>query len=169
MGIIQAFETEFHTLMPGFTISSRLAPDAHILASQVLTLSAVNRELMPWIKMTAPSPWATQPIPQWPATGRLFTSHILLLGLLPLDRHVFGLNAVDALGFDENSSSLANKYWQHNRRIRSAGQGCWLEDRVEYRSRIPGLDRLLLPFYRRLFQRRHCYLRQHFSDSSLRY
>ena len=62
--------------------------------SRTLTMSGVNAELRPLVRMTAPAPWATRPIFDWPEQKLLFTSWILLLGVLPIDRHAFSLRSV---------------------------------------------------------------------------
>jgi hypothetical protein len=143
-----------------FTISSDLGiPAATLLRS--LSMKEVNRELWPLARMTAPARWRSRPIRDWPEGERLFRSWILLLGLLPVDRHVFQLRRIAPdEGFTEQSSSLANAVWRHRRRILQSGSGCRITDTVEYRSRLPLAGRLLNPVYRMVFRHRHRRLRR---------
>ncbi len=145
----------------GFSCRSELAEDADALWSEA-TLGDVNRELAPWVRMTAPRRWRQRPIAQWPQRKPLFYSRILLLGLFPVDHHRFYFEQIDANGFVERSRSWGNVYWQHERRLQSTSAGCVLTDTVRYRSRMPLLGRLLLPLYRALFRHRHARLRRRY-------
>src|SRR5690554_7620371 len=81
-------------------------------------MKGVNRELSPIIRMTAPSEWSSKPIFEWPTGKVLFSSSILLFGILPIDRHTFFFQSIDRQrGFAEASSSLTNKLWHHRREI----------------------------------------------------
>lgn len=124
-------------------------------------MAAVNAELGPWLKMTAPPPWDDQPIVDWPAKTALFSSWILLFGVLPIDKHTFYLQSTDnATGFDERSSSIINRLWQHTRTAQPTDCGCTLTDTVTFECRLPLFTALLRPVYRLVFQRRHNYLRR---------
>lgn len=121
-----------------------------------MSLEAVNAELAPLVRMTAPAAFRTLPMTDWPTGQPLFTSTILLLGVLPADRHAFCLDAVDpGRGFLERSSTTMLRLWQHERTTAPTAHGCIVEDAVTFRSRVPGLDRLLLPVYRAVFRHRH--------------
>lgn len=124
-------------------------------------MAAVNAELGPWIKMTVPAPWHHRPIVQWPTETALFNSWILLFGVLPIDKHRFYLHSTNkATGFDERSTSIINKRWQHTRTAHPGNYGCTLTDTVTFESRLPFVAALLTPVYRLVFQRRHHYLRR---------
>lgn len=121
-----------------------------------MSLEEVNDELAPLVRMTAPAAFRNLPLTDWPTGQPLFTSTILLLGVLPADRHAFRLDAVDpGRGFLERSSTTMLRLWQHERTTTPTANGCIVEDAVTFRSRIPGLDRLLLPVYRAVFRHRH--------------
>jgi hypothetical protein len=128
-----------------------------------LTMCGVNRELRPLVSMTAPGEWRDRPILQWPVQQRLFSSWILLLGLIPIDRHVFYFHAIDPdRGFTEGSASIINRLWRHRRWISPLDGGCRVVDTVSYESRLPGLGHLFKPVYRLVFWHRHRKLRRRF-------
>lgn len=125
-----------------------------------LTLEGVNAELRPLVRITAPAQWAKRPLAQWPMREHLFSSWILLFGVLPIDRHTFMLHSVSPdAGFEEASSSLINTRWRHERTIVAIEGGCRVTDRVGYRCRIPLLGYLLKPVYQLVFRHRHRTLR----------
>lgn len=126
----------------------------------LLTMKGVNRELNPIISMTAPSEWSSKPIFEWPTGKLLFSSWILLFGILPIDRHMFFFQSIDRQrGFAEASSSLTNKMWHHQRDIKKNGASCRVTDTVEFRCRLPLLAYVLRPVYRFIFKHRHQVLR----------
>jgi hypothetical protein len=134
-----------------------------------LTLGGVNAELWPWVRMTAPATWAQLPLAQWPAQQVLFKSWILLLGVLPIDRHAFFLQSVTpGRGFVETSSSTVNAQWNHTRTLAPIAGGCRVTDTLEYQSRIAALGYLLYPAYRLVFWWRHRRLRARFGGRARR-
>lgn len=145
-----------------FSHASDLAvPAERMLAT--LTMDGVNAELGPWLRMTAPAGWAEKPIGEWPTAQPLFASWILLLGVVPVDRHFFQLRSVQpGSGFVEESSSLVNRSWVHQRSVTQVQGGCRMVDSVHYRSRLPLLGHLLKPVYRLVFWWRHRRLRSRF-------
>ena len=125
------------------------------------TLADVNAELAPWVRMTAPAAWELVPLRQWPTGQCLFRSWVLLLGFLPVDLHAFYLQSIDpGRGFEERSSSVTNKRWEHSRAIASHNAGCLVVDSVRFESRLPLVGAMLLPVYRAIFRSRHRYLRR---------
>ena len=111
----------------------------------------------------AAASWKDKPITAWPAGETLFTSWILLLGLIPVDRHHFRLREVHpGRGFDEDSTSSMNRFWRHQREVHAHGETCRVSDRVEFQSRLGPLGILLLPVYRAVFAWRHYRLRRQF-------
>jgi len=142
------------------SFSSELGVNARELLSS-LRIRTVNAELGPWIRMTAPLQWAQLPIVQWPARTQLFKSWILLLGILPIDRHAFYLHSASIeQGFDERSSSIINRSWKHQRLVQPTAKGCTVTDIVSFECRLPLFTVLLKPVYRLVFKRRHDYLRR---------
>ncbi|WP_226597235.1 hypothetical protein [Marinobacter nauticus] len=142
-----------------FEVSSNLeiSPED---ADGLLTMQGVNRELSPFIRMTAPSEWSSKSIFEWPTGKVLFSSWILLFGILPIDRHTFFFQAIDRQrGFSEASSSLTNKIWHHRRDLHRNGTSCRVIDTVEFQCRLPLLAYVLGPVYRFIFEHRHKVLR----------
>lgn len=122
----------------------------------------VNRELRPLAAMTFPARWRDATLADCPRGVGLFTSVILLFGVLPTDLHRLHLASADARGFDESSSSTLNRLWSHKRRLEATPFGARLTDTLEVRGRIPLLSMLLLPIYKEIFRHRHAQLRRQF-------
>jgi len=143
-----------------FEIRSDLAIEAHEFWSKA-SLTSVNWELAPIVRMTAPPAWQSRPLATWEIGTELFKSWILLFGFLPIDRHAFRLREVSpGLGFREGSSSSVNREWLHDREIHARESGCTVIDRVSVVSRAPGITSLLMPIYRLVFWHRHRRLRR---------
>lgn len=145
--------------MRPIVLSSHLGirPDA-FWASQ--SMDSVNAELGPWIRMTVPVDWRGKALADWTAGAPLFKSWVLLLGVLPLDRHAFGaLDLARPLSFVETSSSWMHRAWRHERRVEAAGEGCVVTDHLSFRPRLPGIAGLLRPIYAGVFAHRHARLR----------
>lgn len=149
-----------------FEVSSILpVPPSAFWASA--TFAAVNAELAPWVRMTAPAAWRARPLHDWPAGEHLFRSWILLFGFLPVDLHDFFLeNITPDVGFAERSTSAMNRIWDHDREVLAHADGCRVTDRVRYESRLPLAGALLLPVYRAIFSGRHRYLRRRYHGSA---
>ncbi len=133
----------------------------------LLTMKGVNTELSPLIRMTAPSEWSSKPIFEWPTGKVIFSSWILIFGILPIDRHTFFFQSIDRQrGFAEASSSLTNKLWHHRREIARNGESCLVTDTVEFQCRLPVLAYILGPAYRFIFNHRHQVLRSFYGGSA---
>jgi hypothetical protein len=148
--------------MTPINIQSNLGSDPTFLASELLTMDGVNHELMPLVKMTAPRSWRQKPLPEWPVENRLFTRVILLLGIIPVDLHRFGLLSTGRHGFLESSTSLVMKTWRHERIIEKIEGGARVADRVEFQPRLAVLGAILQPIYRQVFEHRHKRLRKRY-------
>lgn len=81
-----------------FEISSNLEISPEVV-SELFTMKGVNRELSPLIRMTAPSEWSNKAIFEWPTGEVLFSSWILLFGILPIDRHESSFKVTDTVEF----------------------------------------------------------------------
>jgi hypothetical protein len=126
----------------------------------LLTMNGINRELAPYIRMTVAKEWTEKNISDWPEGSVLFSSWILLFGMLPVDRHKFFLRRNNGLnGFIEESSSLVNKRWRHERYIAVEASTCTISDVVEFPPRLSLLAYILTPVYRFVFRHRHRVLR----------
>lgn len=141
-----------------FTRSTRLAVAKSVLWPAIAGMAGVNIELTPWLQMTVPPDARDKSVEDAPIGERAFTSIILLFGCLPVDLHFVRLVAVSpGSGFVELSSTLVNAVWRHERFITPGPDDdtCELTDRIAFRSRLPGLDRLLFPIIGALFAHRH--------------
>ena len=145
-----------------FEVSSKLKLSPQDVAG-LLTMEGVNRELRPLIRMTVPREWSGKAISEWPAGQVLFSSWILLFGILPIDRHTFCFQEIDRQrGFSETSTSLTNRLWHHRRSIDCNEQTCLVTDIVEVEPRLSFLAYVLGPVYRFVFKHRHKLLRSRF-------
>lgn len=148
--------------MPSFVVRSEIAAAPEVFWSE-MSLDAINAEMAPLVRMTAPEAWRGLPMTAWPTGQTVFASTILLFGVLPADRHTFRLDAVyPGRGFLERSSTTMHRLWQHERTTTPTAHGCLVEDAVAVESRIPGMAALLLPVYRAVFQHRHERLRRRY-------
>ena len=122
----------------------------------------VNRELRPLAVMTYPTGLRDATLADCPVGVDIFTSVILLFGLIPTDLHKLHLAEADALGFDERSTSTMNRLWRHHRRLEAAPRGARLTDTLEIHGRVPQITALLMPIYKAIFRHRHAQLRRQF-------
>jgi len=122
----------------------------------------VNRELRPLAAMTYPPSLRDATLADCPLGVDLFTSVILLFGLIPADLHKLHLAEADALGFDERSTSTMNRLWRHQRRLDATPRGARITDTLEIHGRLPPITTLLMPIYKAIFRHRHAQLRRQF-------
>ncbi|WP_373097066.1 hypothetical protein [Zhongshania sp.] len=141
--------------MPSLKIESKLDEDIERLYADLLTMDGVNYELMPLVKMTTPSEWASKHLKLWPIGSELFSSVILLFGIIPVDIHKFKLSKVDEAGFEERSDSLIHKKWNHSRTIKSLGSTCIVIDELEFVPKLRFLGPVMKPVYSAIFKHRH--------------
>lgn len=130
----------------------------------VRTLRGVNRELAPWLRMTAPSGSADLPFDE---VGPVHaTSVLLVFGLLPFDVHRLGLESVTTnVGFQERSSSWLQRSWHHDRTLAPHPEGCLLTDEVRFEPRLP-VGAVVGPVLAALFAWRHRRLRARWGGRS---
>jgi len=155
------------TLLQGaqVTESSKLvAPPAEIWP-RIASAEGINNELMPIASLTFPAGWGGLDADSLTRGEELFGSTLKLFGILPIDRHDFSFMRVTReRGFLEYSSSRMNRDWIHERTLAPLEGGTEIVDRVFYRSRLPGFDRLSLPLLRFVFRHRHRKLRGFFGE-----
>jgi len=158
--------------MPFMSNVSRLPqPMRHLVVSTELnvsprefwaeqSLAAVNFELAPWFRMSAPKEWGGFLLKDWQGHGPPFKSWVLLFGFVPIDRHAFGtLEFSQDRGFVETSSSWVNRVWRHERTVKQTAGGCEVVDRLQYLPRLPVASFLLKAIYILVFRHRHNKLR----------
>jgi len=141
--------------VPKFEIESNLSEVPEKLYVELLSINGVNRELAPYINMSAPKQWRTKPISEWPVGERLFNSRVTLFGLIPIDSHSFKFSDVSESGFSETSKTFMHKEWNHTRSIVKSGAGSKVKDLVDYKSKLRFMGYFLKPFFRVIFKHRH--------------
>jgi ligand-binding SRPBCC domain-containing protein len=150
--------------------ASLLAATPAAVWERVASMTGVNAELMPLVRMTFPRGAERIDTVAHTAGKPLFRSVLLLFGVLPIDVHQVALAKLDpGVGFLECSSSLLHRRWIHERRLEPEGENTKIRDRVSFESRVPFLGTLLAPIVRAIFRHRHERLRRHFgTKTSLR-
>jgi len=109
------------------------------------SIDGINRELAPWLRMTAPAAAHGLALDDAGATlgTPLFTSVVLLGGVLPIERMKVTLTELEpGHRFVERSPMLAVRAWRHERIIAPHTAGCLVTDRVSF---TPPLALLALP------------------------
>jgi hypothetical protein len=134
-------------------------------------MSGVNDELRPLVRMTVPRRARGLSLQDAPLGERAFHSVILAGGIVPVDVHALTLVRIDAdgpsFGFLERSSSLAQRFWDHERTIAPDGAGgSVVRDDVWFSPRVRRLDPLLARVVRHVFEHRHRRLERRFSARS---
>lgn len=147
-------------------VSHVAAPRARVWAA-VASMSGVNAELAPLVRMTAPR-GVDRIDADDPQVRAGFASWILLLGFVPLDRHRFGFaHIVDGYRFDERSTSWLHRSWRHTRTVTDGpgGSSAFVRDELAIEPRLE----LLAPFariaVRSVFRHRHARLRRRFGEA----
>ncbi|MBI1320751.1 MAG: hypothetical protein GC168_17645 [Candidatus Hydrogenedens sp.] len=145
-------------------LASDLAADGAAVWQHAGSMPGVNQELMPLVRMTYPAGAESLEGIDVPLGETLFSSVLLLGGVLPFDVHFLRLLSVESgRGFDEHSSSLMHSDWLHTRTLESLpGGGCRVRDAVDFMPRLPFLKPLLVPVVRAVFRWRHRRLRKKF-------
>jgi ligand-binding SRPBCC domain-containing protein len=143
---------------------SRLeAPSAPVWAS-ISTMGGVNYELLPLVRMTYPRQADAMQIADAPLGEVAFHSYVMLFGVLPLDRHALTLQEIlPGSGFIEDSTSLLQRRWRHERRIVPDGQTrCLLSDDLIFEPRLALFTPLIRRIVRAVFDHRHSRLHKKF-------
>lgn len=143
---------------------SLLATSRQKVWESVSTMPGVNYELAPLMRMTYPAAAGALDLEQAPLGVCAFHSYLLAFGFLPLDRHALTLVQVQrGMGFLEESSSLLQRRWRHERRLSDLpGGGCKVTDVLHFDPRLPFLHGLVARIVTALFSHRHRRLRQRF-------
>jgi ligand-binding SRPBCC domain-containing protein len=124
--------------------SSLLHASGEQVWERVATADAINDELWPLMRMTAPRRLRKQGLSGVVTGERICRSWVLLLGLLPIDYDDIVLVELDPPnGFLERSTMLSQREWRHERRLEDSPEGCMLTDRVSYEPRLPLPDAFL--------------------------
>lgn len=140
--------------------SSRLAAPAQEVWEHATSLSSIQAELRPLLRMTWPR--AANGIalddPDVPLHEPLFPSWILLFGLFPVDRMDLTLTEVGpGHRFVEESRPTLLRSWRHERGVVPDGAGCVVTDSLQLQA--PLFGGLVAWFVSLLFDHRHRRLR----------
>lgn len=140
------------------SFTSALAAAVDEVWAVVTTMDGVNAELRPWIRMTHPSGLDRLDAVDVEPGEPLFASWLLLGGVLPIDRHRLALERVVEHGFDEDSTSLLQRRWRHERRVDALpGGGCRLTDHLVVVPRVglvrPVVERIVSAVFRHRHRR----------------
>lgn len=143
-------------------VSTALAIDGSELWEAVTRLDGVNRELAPWLRMTAPRGLAGATIADLEPGRPVGRSWLLLGGVLPVDYDdLFIAELEPPRRFLERSRMLTIDPWEHERTIEPLGAGsCRLGDRLRFELRrplaaVPGATALAARVVTALFRHRH--------------
>jgi ligand-binding SRPBCC domain-containing protein len=142
------------------------APEGEVWA-EVSTLEGVNRELSPWIRMTAPAEARGRSLEEAPIGEPLFASFLLAFRVVPFDRHELRLVAASRGHFLERSHSSLQRVWEHERWVEGVAGGTRVRDRLFVEPRLPS-DALVRSVVSALFRWRHRRLRARFGEGPKR-
>jgi hypothetical protein len=132
-------------------------------------MEGVNWELSPYVRMTVPRRANGMTIGDAPLGVVAFRSVLLAFRVLPFDLHALQLDAVTPpTGFVEESTSLVQRRWRHERTITPTGDhACEVVDTVTVEPRVSFMDALAAIVVRFLFRHRHQRLRRRFGGASI--
>lgn len=143
-------------------VSTELAILPEPLWESVCRLDGVNRELAPWLRMTAPRGLEGATLADLEPGEPAGRCRLLLFGLVPVDYDDLTIAEVDPPHrFLERSRMLTIDPWEHERTIEPSGPAASvLTDRLRFRLRrplraVPGTDRLAVAVVGALFRHRH--------------
>ncbi|HWW24471.1 MAG TPA: hypothetical protein VNZ85_01085 [Caulobacter sp.] len=138
---------------PAIDISTRLKRPASRVWALATTPDGVNAELAPLMAMTFPRDLSLLDVNL--GAGPVASSWLLAFGLIPFDRHAFGLAARHPTGFVEESSSWLQRRWRHERRIEAVDGGCEVRDIVTVEPRLSWMTPMTRGVVAALFHHRH--------------
>ncbi|MGH7806342.1 MAG: hypothetical protein ACREQJ_18480 [Candidatus Binatia bacterium] len=143
--------------LPRFSFTSDLDASADVLWAHATTIKGVNKEFVPFLRMTAPPGGDAIDHTKVPLGQRLFRSWILLFGFLPVDYDDLTIIEIEpGRRFLERSPMLSQRLWTHERTVEPRAEGgASLTDHVSYEPRIAALGAAQLPMFRTIFRYRH--------------
>lgn len=149
--------------------ASKLDAPIDTVWASISTMRGVNYEMSPLFRMTSPKVTDDMNIADAPLGIVAFPSWLLLFRLLPIDRHALTLVEVDlGHGFLEDSTSLMQRRWRHERRlVATPDGGCTVTDELLFVPRLPFFAPLIRFIASRLFTHRHARLQKRFGGSPI--
>jgi ligand-binding SRPBCC domain-containing protein len=145
--------------------SSLLRASAADVWARVTRMDAINREMMPFMRMTYPreAEGMTLDGADVRLGEPLFRSWVLLGGILPIERMDVTLVELDrGKRFVEQSRTLAMRRWRHERTIEPAEGGCRVTDRLTLEAPMGALSPVIARLVGVFFDHRHRQLRHTF-------
>ena len=149
--------------------ASELDAPAPAVWDVVGTMPGVNEELGRWLRMSAPRAAKALRIEDAPIGAIMFSSWVLLRGLVPIDRHHLKLVEVSRWrGFVEDSTSWTQRRWEHRRNVEARGDSaCVVTDRLTFTPRLRAAGPLLARVVGAVFRHRHRRLCERFGGRAV--
>jgi ligand-binding SRPBCC domain-containing protein len=150
-----------------FSVSSRLAAPVAEVWQHATTVSGINEELRPVLRMTAPADVRGLDPTTITLGKRICRSWLLLGGILPVEYDDLVVVELEAgRRFLERSTMLTQRVWQHERVLEPDGPAaCVLTDRLIFQPRTRWLLPVVSRIVRSLFRHRHRRLRRRFGQA----
>ena len=154
------YRFQFKSFLPNVTKSQ--------VWQRVGSWHGVNAELGSVFQMTFPDHFPR--VDDIPADGNChFTSTVLLLGVLPIDRHRFSLVDLKPDNyFDERSTNFNMSFWTHKRTLTEVAGGVEVADFCSFEPRLGLLGGILSVVYKWVFARRHKRLVSYFAKPAFK-
>lgn len=124
------------------------------------SFAGINREMKPYLSMSAPLGIKNIDDVEIELDKTLFRSAIKLFGIIPIDySDLKFIKFETGVGFVEQSNMGSMRLWKHDRRIAKSSAGCTLVDTLTFEPKIFGA--VLNMAVRAFFSHRHTKLRAH--------
>jgi ligand-binding SRPBCC domain-containing protein len=151
-----------------FSQASRLPTAPTEAWAHATSFAGINHELMPLMRMTAPSHIHELDESQVVLGERLFRSWVLLFGLIPFEYDDLTIVELEpGRRFLERSPMMSMRLWQHERVVEPDGDGgCVVTDNLTFEPRLAFLRPLVRRIIAFQFRHRHKRLRSRFGGSA---
>ena len=142
-----------------FTFQTIVSAPTEEVWEWITSLKGIQKEMMPYFKMTAPRGIKTIHDVKIELEKPLFRSYIFLFGFLPFGYDDMTLiEYSEGKGFIEQSPMTSMKLWRHERTIEKVEKGTMITDQVTFIPRHA--SKLVANFLHRVFRHRHKVLKQ---------
>ena len=129
----------------------------------ITSLKGIQKEMMPYFKMTAPKGIKAISDLKIELGKRLFRSHIYLFGFLP-----YGYDDITLIeysegnGFIEESPMTSMELWRHQRDLEIAENGTMITDQLTFKPKHA--SKMVGKFIQRVFKHRHKVLKRNLDN-----